>query len=300
MGIYREELKSHNKLGCRINPGSNGTEIARNYARSGKRMEIVTVIGHHPLVCMAAGHLVPLGVNEFEVAGGLLGKNIETVPAVSVDLPVPAYGEIAIEGYIDTKEPSSDGPVAEAMGFYGQARECYVINVTAITMRNDAIYHDLYPAHQEHFMVSILDRQIEAFDRLRNEIPSITAVNYGPDMQPGKTLMYIAIDKHSNSDAKRVGETVLKTERWVTMAVVVDSDVNVYDDREVLWAIATNVRGEKSIFNYPAERKALGLAGFPRAILDATRASPFTIQQRVVPPPEVLSRFNLSRMFHIN
>jgi 2,5-furandicarboxylate decarboxylase 1 len=296
VGIYREELKGNDRLGCRINPGSNGTVIARRYAELGKPMEIVTVIGHHPLVGMAAGYLAPIGVNEFEIAGGLLGEPIQMVPALTVDLPVPAYAEIAIEGTIDPTEQSTDGPVAEAMGFYGAVKSCFTIKVTAITMRHDAIYHDLYPAHQEHFMVSILARQIEDLDKVRSVVPSVAAVNYGPDCHPGKTIMYVSLKKESELDGRRAGEAVLRADRWVTMAIAVDDDVNVYDDREVLWAVATTVRGENNIFSYPAEEGGLGLSAVPRAVIDATRPLGKNTPRRVVPPYRMLESMDLAKL----
>lgn len=292
-GIYRLEMKSNTSLGCRINPGSNGTEIVRRYAEFGKKVEVVVIIGHHPLVVMAAGHLVPLGVNEFEIAGGLLGEAVQMTRATTVDLPVPAYAEIAIEGVMEPRAEAMDGPVAEAMGFYGEPKPCFIIQVTAITMRHDAIYHDLYPAHQEHFMVSILPRQIEVFDKVKSSVPSLIAVNYGPDHHPGKTLMYLSLRKESDDDGRRAGEAVLKADRWVSMAIVVDSDVNVYDDREVLWAMAVNVRGENCIFNYPAERYGFGLSAVPRTVIDATRPMGKSSLGRVVPPNDILKRLDL-------
>lgn len=299
-GVYRLEFKGKDRLGCRINPGSNGNVIASRYAELGKMMEVVIVIGHHPLIVMAAGHLVPVGVNEFEIAGGLLGEPVEMTQALTVDLPVPAQAEIAIEGLIDPREQSSDGPVAEAMGFYGEAKSCFIVRINAITMRHDAIYHDLYPAHQEHFMVSILARQIEDFDRVKSAIPSVTAVNYGPDCHPGKTIMYLSLKKNSESDSKRAGETALRADKWVTMVIVVDDDVNIYDDREVLWAMAVNVRGENNVFNYPAENSGGGFMTTPRTIIDATRPLGGGSPKRVVPPPDILNRINLAEMLRQN
>ena len=44
---------------------------------------------------------LPIGVDEFDIAGGLAGVPIEVAQALTVDLRVPAQSEIVIEGQID-------------------------------------------------------------------------------------------------------------------------------------------------------------------------------------------------------
>jgi 2,5-furandicarboxylate decarboxylase 1 len=243
VGIYRHEVKGKDKLACMMVPFHHGAEIARRYAELGKPMEVVTFIGHHPAVAMAADNFgTTAKIKELEFMGALLGEPLEVTPAVTVDLPVPAFAEIAIEGVIDPTKMDTEGPFSEGGGYYGEGNPCYIIQVTAITMRHDAIYHDLHPTHQEHLLVGLLGRESLVYDRIRSEFPSVKAVHMGPEGIAGRILLYLSIKKRSEDDSRLAGLAALNATGLGKITVVVDEDINVYDEREVLWAIATRVR----------------------------------------------------------
>ena len=168
-GIYRHMVMGRNRLGCMINPGNDGAYIARRCAELGRPMEIALVIGHHSAVLQASQGK---GVVEFDLMGGYLGESLEVVKGETVDLPVPAQAEIVIEGTIDPAAMSTDGPYAEYLGYYGVGdKPCYVIDVSAITMRGDAIYHHLDSAHIEHNLAPAMSAEMSMYDRLRAQFP---------------------------------------------------------------------------------------------------------------------------------
>ena len=197
VGIYRMELKGKDRIACMMRPDHHGGKIGQRYAELGKPMEVVTFLGHHPAVAMAAGayRSSRMDGDEFELMGALLGESLEVTPAATVDLPVPARAEIAIEGIIDPTKMDTEGPFSEGAGYYGEERPCYIIQVTAITMRRDAIYNDLYPIHQEHNLVGQLGREANIYDAVKRAVPGVKAVHVGPDRQCGKLLIYVSIKK---------------------------------------------------------------------------------------------------------
>ena len=169
-GIYRHEVKGKDRLGFRPAPMSHGGYITRRYAELGKPMEVVIFIGHHPVTCLGSVYSGGIDVNELEVMGGYLGESLELTQCQTVDLPVPARAEIAIEGVIDPTKIETDGPFGEWTGYYGEVHKCYIIHVTAITMRKDAIYHDLYPIHQEHNLVLQLGREARIYGAVKRAV----------------------------------------------------------------------------------------------------------------------------------
>ena len=294
-GIYRQEVKGKDRLGCRINPSSNGTIFARRHAALKKPMEVVSVIGHHPAAHMAAAYLGPRGLNELELMGGLLGEPLEVTRGVTVDLPVPARAEIAIEGEIDTTEMTMDGPVGEALGYYGEAKSCYVIKVKAITMRRDAIYHDLHPVHLEHVMVGLLPRQADVLGKVKQQVPSVTGVAYAPERALGKLLLFVALKKTSADEGRLAGEAALKADPWISHAVVVDDDVSIYDDQQVWWAVTARARSESSVTVRPPGSEAAGpAAGAWRAVIDATLPLDRPSPRRVVMPSALARSLNVA------
>ena len=103
-------------------------------------MEVVIFIGHHPAVVLGALSRGSQDTNELEIMGGLLEEPLQVTSAETVDIPVPAHAEIAIEGVIDPQNMVTDGPFAEYLGYYGEGdKPCYLIKITAMTMRRDAI-----------------------------------------------------------------------------------------------------------------------------------------------------------------
>ncbi len=176
-GMYRHELQGKNRLACMFNPAHHAGYIYRRCQELGKPMEAVLFIGHHPAAILGTLAHGPMDVDEFELSGGLMDEPLEVVPAETVDLPVPAFAEIAIEGFLDPNVETNDGPFSEYTGFYGPAKDPVgLMQVTAITMRSDAIYHDLDPSHPEHNLAGVLPFESQVYDSVKNLVPSVTGV----------------------------------------------------------------------------------------------------------------------------
>jgi len=304
-GIYRMELKAKDRLGLMLIPHHDAAAHARRYRELGQPMEVVTCIGHHPMVGTGAVVATPRNSSEFEVMGGLLGEPVALVDGLTVSVPSLAGAEIAIEGVVDTEHTESDGPFTEALGYYGEKHRCYVVKVTAITRRQDAIYHDLDPSHQEHMLVGIMGRATNAFDKVSGLFPGATAVNFGPEKYLGKVIMYLSIQKASPGDGTAAGLAALAVERSARMVIVVDQDIDVFDEAEVLWAVATRVRPDRDILFVPrTPSSTLNPVGYTepgdeagvldtRMLIDATRPTGTGFPERVIPPEALLNSISL-------
>ena len=306
VGVYRHHVRGKDTFTCAMRPGRNhGGHIAQRYAELGKPMEVVTVIGHHPAVFIGAVTGGPLDMNELEVMGALLGEPLEITPALTVDLPVPAHAEIAIEGVIDPTKMTTDGPFSEAFGYYGDAHPCYITEVKAITMRRDAIYHDLCPAQLEHNLSYQLGREYNLYDRIKSAVPTTKAIHYGPEGQMAPNLVYISIGKHSSGQSRIAGLTALNTDLVCKIAVVVDDDIDVYNEHEVLWAIGTRVRADQDIHIIPrmptihlnpsSFNETGALTGYMDAkiLIDATKPVDLPFATRITPPQELWNSMKL-------
>lgn len=305
VGIYRMEVKGKDKLSCMMVPSHRGALIARRYAELRKPMEVVTCVGHHPAVAMGAVTTDPLVTNRLEGIGALLGEPVELTPALTVDLPVFARAEIAIEGVIDPSRMDADGPFGETYGYYGEKQPSYIIQIKAITMRQDAIYHDLYPVHQEHSMVGILGRESNLYNKVKNIIPTAKAINFAPEGYTPKTIIYMSIKKRFPGEGRLAGLAALSADPHVKIAVVVNEDIDVYNESEVLWAIGTGVRGDRdvsliaympSIILNPIGYDEAGVNKGPldtKILIDATRPVGAPFPTRVTPPKELLKSMRL-------
>ncbi len=141
MGTYRGHLKSSDRLGMMIlkSTRSEGLDHWRQYRERGEKMPIAIVVGAPPAVVFMGPQKAPLGVDEFEIAGALAGAPINVVRARTVDLMVPAEAELVIEGLVETDSLEPEGPFGESHGYVALEDYNVAIDVTAITMRKDAI-----------------------------------------------------------------------------------------------------------------------------------------------------------------
>ena len=303
-GVYRHEVKGRSDLGCGIGPYQHGAYIARRHAELNKPMEVVIALGHHPAVILGSLTEESLDVNELEIMGGFLGEPLQVTQAETVDLPVPTHAEIAIEGVIDARNMTTDAPFAEYTGYYGTPAPCYIIKVTAITMRQDAIYHDLDPAHREHNLAGVLCFESGVYDAVRSAVPSVKAVHFPPS-GGCVTHIYVSIKKRVQGEGKLAGMAALSAEPEAKMVVVVDEDVDVYDEQEVLWAIASRVQADTDVSvipgalgpmldpsNYDETRLKRGHM-VTKVIVDATKPVDLPFATRTTPPKELWDSMNL-------
>ena len=307
VGDYRHEVKGKNELGALINQANHGAVIARKHAELGKLMEVVIFSGHHPAVILGACQPGDLDMNELEVMGGLLGEPLRVTMGETVNLPVPADAEIAVEGIIDPIDWITDGPFSEYLGYYAEKKPCYRIKVTAITMRRDAIYLDLDPAHREHPMAMILPNEATVYNAVKKVVADLIAVHCPPSGSCSQHV-YLSIKQGVQGEAKRAAFAALAAVHYFKLVVVVDDDIDIYNDEEVLWAINTRMRGDLDIdiipgvvgsradpagtYNEFRHRDIKGAMN-TKVIIDATKPVGAYFPTRITPDKELWNSINL-------
>ncbi|MFQ5915042.1 MAG: UbiD family decarboxylase [Nitrospinota bacterium] len=307
VGIYRHMLKGPRRLGCFINEGTHLFHLLKKAEAKGKDLECVIFIGHHPLCVLASQVRGPLQ-DELATMGGVLGESLELVQAETVDLPVPARAEIAIEGRILCGVREEEGPFGEYTFFYGEARNSPVIEVTAITRRRDAIYYDVYSPYIDHVNCAILAQDAYVFNKIRTSVPNVLDV-YHPSEGVIHTAI-IQIRKETEGQGKAAGLAALASVYLLKIAIIVDEDVNPRNLGEVLWAITTRTRPDRD-FDFIKDvhcgtLDALGVSGrgWPhknglntKVIIDATKPIDVPLPARCDPPEDLWRALDLADYF---
>jgi UbiD family decarboxylase len=143
MGTYRAALKASDRLVVRMATrvgGAGGYLHYVKYQKLGKKlMPCAIVLGCPPYVAFMGPQKLPIGVDEFTVAGGLAGSPINVVKAKTVDLLVPAEAEVVIEGLIDTEYCEPEAPFGESHGHVALEEYNMPMRVTAITHRKNPV-----------------------------------------------------------------------------------------------------------------------------------------------------------------
>ena len=142
LGTYRGGLKAPDRIGLKLfmNLGQGGTAHWEKYRARGEPMPIAMVIGCPPPVAYAAPQKLAKDIDELGVAGGIAGAPIHVAKARTSDLLVPADAEIVIEGLLDPEYFEPEGPFGESHGHINLEEFNFILTVTAITRRRNAVF----------------------------------------------------------------------------------------------------------------------------------------------------------------
>jgi 4-hydroxy-3-polyprenylbenzoate decarboxylase len=207
------------------------------------RMEVAVALGLDPISAYSASAPLPKHIDEFMMAGFLRGAPLDLVQGVTVDLEVPADAEIVLEGYIDKEELADEGPFGDHTGYYTPAERFPVFNVTAISMRKDAIYPSIVvgkPPQEDAWLGKATERIF--LPAVKMTVPEI--VDYDlPVAGAFHNLCIVSIRKAYPGHAKKVmhaiwGLGMLSLTKGI---VVVDEHVDVHDYQQVLFYVGANV-----------------------------------------------------------
>ena len=249
-GIYRMMRFDKKTLGMSYEKHTHIGYIHRHMIKQDKPLECITFIGHHPACILGSQSKVPQDVSEYDVMGSLMQQPLELTKGETVDLLVPAWAEIVIEGIIPPERIEPEGPFGEYTWYYGLERPSPVMEVTAVTCRKDAIYHDLFAAHPEHNITGQLGRESILYKKVKALVPSVKKVAM-PISGLCRFHAYVQIAKEYDGEGKLAAIAALSSDSFVKLAVIVDEDVDISNDSEVLWAIATRTQPDRSTFFIP-------------------------------------------------
>ncbi|TAK33705.1 MAG: UbiD family decarboxylase [Chloroflexota bacterium] len=256
ISYHRMQLKGKDKLGISLHSRRRIWEYQRRAEEMGKNLEVAVVIGNHPVLSLGSLALLPLNEGKFELLGGLFGGPLEIVRCRTVDLEVPAGAEIVIEGEILSGVREPEGPFGEFTGYASYRSTEHVFRAKAVLHRNNPIYQSICPGYcAEHNTVLAVHREGDLLEALQRALLDVRAVHV-PHSGCGIFHAYISLHKTAEGQAQQAMFIAFGIDHGTKLAVVVDEDVDVFNESEVLWAMATRLQASKGVLIAP---KALGI-----------------------------------------
>lgn len=291
LSYQRLQLKGPDRFGASLHSrGHIWDHLQRCEARS-RPLEVAVVIGAHPAIYLAAGAKVAMEVDELDLAGGLLGQPVELVRCRTIDVEVPAEAEIVLEGEILAGAREPEGPFGEYTGYSTSRSTQNVFVVKAITRRARPIYLDLIPGYSsEHLLLARVAKEAHVFERLREVVPGVTALNY--PMSGTHFHAYLALRKTAEGQARHALMLLFGLDPYLKLAVAVDADVDVFNEAEVLWALATRFQADTDAFTVPQvfcnRLDPSSVEGMSAKLgLDATAPLDWDVERTSLPPEAV-------------
>ncbi|CAN5579978.1 menaquinone biosynthesis decarboxylase [soil metagenome] len=242
VGMYRVQLHGPRKAAMHWHMHHDGARHFRAWAAKGEKMPLAIVLGGESVLPYAATAPLPPTVEELLFAGILNGNGIELVQCKTQNIAVPANAEIVIEGYVDPTEKLYEGPFGDHTGFYSLADWYPTFNVTAITMRKNAIYPTTIvgkPPMEDYFLGKATERIF--LPLLKMLVPDI--VDYSLPMSGCfHNCAFIKIKKDYPQQARRVMHAIWGAGQmaFTKFIIVVDEHVDVQNEQDVLFHLFAN------------------------------------------------------------
>ncbi len=208
-----------------------------------KKIEVAIVIGADPATVFSAVAPVPEGMDKYLFSGIIRKKGVKLVKCKTTenDLEVPANAEIVLEGYIDPNDIRMEGPFGDHTGYYTPAEPFPTFTLTGIMRRNSPVYLTTVvgkPVLEDAYLGKVIERSFLPLIQMFH--PEVVDFSM-PPAGWFQGLAIISIKKHYPGQAKKVmmGLWGMGQLSLTKMFIVVDSDINVHDIHDVIWALTT-------------------------------------------------------------
>lgn len=303
-GYHRFQLKGPNRMGVSLHSRRRMFEYQRRAEARGQALPCAVVLGLHPLVSMGSLAYPPADVGKFEVVGGLFGRPLEVAPCHTTDLHVPAAAEIVIEGEILPGVREPEGPFGEFTGYFSRRSTEHVFVARALSMRERPWFQSIGSGRAgDHITTLGLVREAEIWNALARAIPNVTGVHV-PLSGTSSFTAYVSIRQGRPGEAKHVIPIVLGVDHYLKLVIVVDDDIDVFDESDVLWAVATRMQADRDLVTIAGSLGAmLDPSADERGItaklgIDATRpfGQPFGEKLRMAPEKMAWARELVDRL----
>ncbi len=263
VGMRRLMLRGRREAGIDLNAPSDLRAIYGGAHGRGDRLPIALAVGFHPADAIAALSLVP-PQDEMALIGGLRGEAVPVVKCMTSDIRVPADAEMVLEGYLDADgwtEP--EGPYGEYVGYYGRLKSNPVFHLTAITRRADALFQTVtiggrYMEQTDTAQLCALRTETAMWAALQTAVREPVAV-YATASCGGMYNARLALRQRVPGEARNAIAAVFGSTADVKHLFVVDDDIDIFDDKQIDWALATR---------FQADRDFVAASGFRAVPLD--------------------------------
>jgi 2,5-furandicarboxylate decarboxylase 1 len=217
-------------------------EFYSNAEKMKQPLQVAVILGAHPAWSLGALNIGSIDEEEFYLRGSLAGAAMDVVGAETMDLKVPAHAEMILEGEILPFERVDEGPFGEFTGYSLGSRKREVFHVKAITHRKNAFLHDIAVGHLDHLLLSTIPMEANLFRAVKAMVPSVKAVRI-----PAPFTVYVSIEKKTEGQGKNAILAVLGADMYMKHVIVVDHDIDIFNDQRVQWAVGTRCQADRDV-----------------------------------------------------
>jgi 2,5-furandicarboxylate decarboxylase 1 len=225
-------------------------QIFTEAEEQGRDLDVAIAVGVDPLLVLASQAPADRDLDDVAVAGALHGRAVPVVQSPTIDALVPANAEFLIEGRIRAGVREPEGPFGEFPLTYGAGGPAPVIDVVDVWHRDTPVFQTILSGGREHFLAGGIPREAALLRGLRRAGFDVAQVRF-PEGGSCRFHAVISIRGAAPGVATNVLLASFAVNPVVKHAVVVDDDVDVFDDEQVAWAVATRVQADRDVLVVP-------------------------------------------------
>ena len=253
MSFHRMMVRDEKTVAIRLVP-RHLYAMWKEKAERGEELDVRIVVGNPVHLLLAGSTSVAYGVSELEIASKMselaFGKPLEVVELGGI--PVPVESEFVFEAKI-TPELVDEGPFVDITGTYDYVRKQPLVVFERMYHVDEPVFHALLPGGYEHYMLMGLPKEPQIYASVKRVVPRVHGVRL---TEGGAMWLHavVSITKQHDGDGKNAILAAFAGHPSLKHVVVVDEDINIYDDREVEWAIATRFQADRDLVIVPNAR----------------------------------------------
>ena len=251
LSFHRSMIVSDRELRVRLGSSHDLARYQRKAEERGQALEAAILIGVCPEVFLSACYSLPYEADELELAAKLAGRPLPARKCRAIDLSVPADTEIVIEGRFLPNVRKPEGPFGEFLGAYVPEGMNHVFEVLAVTRREGAVFHSINCGTPEDLRPLEALTAARVYEHVSRVVPGVLDVTTRPNCM----ITILKIEQQYEGHGKHALLAALGSNMdFNKVCIVVDSDVDIRDLNDVMWAYLT--RG-------PADQRAFILERIP-------------------------------------
>ena len=267
--IHRLCLQSEDTISMYFVPGARHLTVFREKCeKAGKPMPISISIGVDPAIEIGACFeppTTPLGYDELQIAGALRGEPVKLAQCLTIDERCIANAEYVIEGellpdvrVVEDQNSGTGKAMPEFPGYTGNANPSLpLIKVKAVTTRKNPIMQTVIGPSEEHVNMAGIPTEASIISMCERAMPGRVQNVYAASPGGGKYMAVIQFKKLIPSDEGRQRQAALVAFTAfpeLKHVWLVDEDVDLFDIKDVIWAMNTRFQADHDVITIPGVR----------------------------------------------
>ena len=146
----------------------------------------------------------------------------------------------------------------------------------------------------DHWNLGSIFKEGSVYNVIRKNVPGIKGIHL-PASGCGRLICYISIKKEFENEPRKAAMQAFVEMPNLKLCVIVDDDIDVFSERDVMWAVSTRTRWDTDLEVIRKVQSFRGWLGDAVAIIDATKPLQGEFPRRNAIVEEALERVDVSK-----